>query len=63
MGCGVRGEGAAEVGGGGEFWERRVYTEAKIRSEEGGCTAGSLEELGFRFGEGEEVKGGVQSEP
>ena len=46
-----------------QFWERRVYTEAKIRFEEGGCTAGSLDELGFRFGEGEGVEAGVESEP
>lgn len=46
-----------------QFWERKIYTEAKIRFEEEGCTARSLEELGFRFGEGEGVKGGVESEP
>jgi cation diffusion facilitator CzcD-associated flavoprotein CzcO len=31
------------------FWQRRIYAEAKLRFEQDGCKAKSLEELGFRY--------------
>ncbi|KAL2106049.1 hypothetical protein VUR80DRAFT_7377 [Thermomyces stellatus] len=47
-----------------QLWERKIFAEAKIRFEEQGCKAETLEELGFRFGEGGGVKEGpVESEP
>lgn len=47
-----------------QLWERKIFAEAKIRFEELGCKARTLEEMGFRFGEGEGVKEGpVESEP
>ncbi|KAI9149189.1 Thiol-specific monooxygenase [Paramyrothecium foliicola] len=31
------------------FWQRKIFAEAKLRFEQGGCKATSLEELGFRY--------------
>ena len=47
-----------------QFWERKIFAEAKIRFEDDGCKAGTLEELGFEFGrEGGIEEGPVESEP
>ncbi|KAJ9137359.1 FAD/NAD(P)-binding domain-containing protein [Coniochaeta hoffmannii] len=31
------------------LWQRKIYAEAKLKFEKGGCTAKSLEELGFHY--------------
>jgi hypothetical protein len=35
-----------------EFWQRKVFAEAKLAFERTGCKAKTLEELGFHFDEG-----------
>ncbi|PKS05359.1 hypothetical protein jhhlp_008733 [Lomentospora prolificans] len=38
--------------GASEFWQRKIFAEAKLAFEETGCKAKTLEELGFYFDEG-----------
>ncbi|CAI4210343.1 unnamed protein product [Parascedosporium putredinis] len=37
-----------------EFWQRKIFAEAKLAFERDGCKAKSLEELGFHFDQGAE---------
>lgn len=44
------------------FWERRLFAEAKLRFEQTGCRAKTLEELGFHY-DAEAAAGGGEGQP